>query len=126
MWSSVLRFNHTSFGLWIGLSVVANTACAVGLPVEPLRLSPAEHSIIAEFKAAGRERVPLLIAAQQNLGEEVAGSVAALDGEVAYFDREVEFLYALVPLSRLPEMLRVTGIEAQQVDAQYFHSPING
>jgi subtilisin family serine protease len=97
--------------------------CAsASLHAQPAALSTADRILLAEYRALGRAKVPLLLATAPESTRAVATALGKRGSEVIGRRDTIGYLYAFVPLDSMPEILATEGVQAVQIAA----NPVRG
>lgn len=113
---------------WIGLATSAGRLsvrllflmAALLLSAAPghaqgLQLSTSDRVLLAEYRAIGRARAPLLLATTPARTAAVAAALEKRGAQIVGRRDAIGYLYARVPLEAVASVLSLTGIEAVQV-----------
>src|SRR6185312_16705479 len=75
------------------------------------QLAIEERAFIAEQKAFGHNRVPMVIAARTGRNARVAALIRSLGGEVAGRADAIDYLYVIVPIGQLERVRADADVE---------------
>jgi hypothetical protein len=82
---------------------------------QEIRLSTADRVLLAEYRAIGRTRAPMLIATAPARTRQVVAVLEKQGAQIVGHRDAIGYIYAFVPLDALGSLLTVQGVQATQV-----------
>jgi hypothetical protein len=104
------------------VAAMLSVALAANAGVKAATFNSLDRTLLSEYRVLGRDRVPLVIAAQPNRTAEVARTLESLGGEIVSRLDEIGYLYVKVKLLTAHQIEKIAGIDAMEVAC----APIRG
>jgi hypothetical protein len=104
------------------VAAIVSVAVAANVGVKAATFNNLDRTLLAEYRVLGRDRVPLVIAAQPSRTAEVARTLESLGGEIVSRLDEIGYLYVKVKLVTADRLEKIAGIDAMEVAC----APIRG
>src|SRR5688500_14131119 len=104
---------------WSVLVLAPSTLLAATPPVE---FSLADRTLFAEYRAMGRERIPVFLASVPERTARVAAELQRRGGQVIGRRDELGYLYVWMPMDAVRSMSHIEGVQALQVASSMMRS----
>ena len=101
----------------IAVLTVALVTVSLAANAKAAKFNVIDRTLIAEYRALDRDRIPLVIASKPARTGEVVRAIKLLGGNIVSRQDDIGFLYVQIPLKNISQVEKIRAIEALEIPA---------